>query len=80
MDLAEIEAELARLDAVYRPVARSPIDLVDPTVLGVDAEAQAVLRAVTELYEVAALSSDIDRYGMGSMRQIIHAYGHRRTA
>jgi hypothetical protein len=27
------------------------------------------------LYEVAALSSDIDRYGMGSMREIIVRYG-----
>lgn len=163
MDLTEIEAEMARLDALYRPVARAPIDLTNPigltsmgerlAALGVEAETQAVLEAIIKAYaggdrpairelfdryasfrwaaqlpqdwstadgfrahlihlsardqgadtrdeiltlqalcdqahqngidvgpildEVAAMSSDVDRYGMGSMRQIIHAYGRR---
>jgi hypothetical protein len=31
------------------------------------------------LDEVAAMSSDVDRYGMGSMRSVILGYGKRRT-
>jgi hypothetical protein len=31
------------------------------------------------LEEVAAMSSDVDRYGMGSMRSIILRYGRRRS-
>ncbi len=170
MNLAEIEREIARLDAVYRPVAKAPVDIMDPDAfenmgtriqaelaqLGVDDQAKAVLRAVIELYaagdetvrvavrqlfdrytsfrwaahlprewdtaeefrahlvhlsardqgadtrdeilglqdlcerahragidvdqildEVAAMSSDVDRYGMGSMRSVILRYGKR---
>lgn len=170
MDLAEIEREIARLDALYRPVATRPVDIMDPDAfkemgarieadlarLGVEDEAQAVLRAVIERYatgdeptraairqmfdrypsfrwaahlprqwrsaeefrarlihlsardqgsdtrdeilglrdlcdkalsagidvgpildEVAAMSSDADRYGMGSMRSVILRYGKR---
>jgi hypothetical protein len=167
MDLTEIENGMARLDALYRPVARAPIDLSDPdaftnmgaviaerlAALGGDADAQAVLESIIEMYangdriairelfdgypsfrwaahlprdwstadefrahlihlsardqgadsrdeiltlqalceqarqhgidvapildEVAAMSSDVDRYGMGSMREIIRDYGRR---
>jgi hypothetical protein len=170
VNLAEIEREIARLDAVYRPVAKAPVDIMDPDAfenmgtriqaelarLGVDDQAKAVLRAVIELYaagdetvrvavrqlfdrytsfrwaahlprewdtaeefrahlvhlsardqgadtrdeilglqdlcerahragidvdpildEVAAMSSDVDRYGMGSMRSVILRYGKR---
>ena len=31
------------------------------------------------LTEVAAMSSDVDRYGMGSTRSILLSYGRRRT-
>ena len=31
------------------------------------------------LDEVAAISSDVDRYGMGSMRDVLLRYGRRRT-
>jgi hypothetical protein len=171
VDLAEIEREMDRLDAVYRPVATRPVqpDLDtlmnlgakvegDLARLGVEDQAVAVVQAIVELYaagdetiratlrgmfdqytsfrwaahlprdvrtaddfrarlvhlsardqaadprdeiltlqsmcdqarqagvdinpildEVAALSSDIDRYGMGSMRSIIHRYGKGRT-
>src|SRR5690242_11659965 len=55
---------MARLDALYRPVARAPIDLTDqdaftnmgaviaerPAGLGVDAEAQSVLEAIIDAY------------------------------
>jgi hypothetical protein len=170
--LIEIEHEMARLDAIYRPVATKPVNVNDPDAfinmgatiradlarLAVDDEAEAVLRAVIELYaagaetaraavrqlfdrytsfrwaahlprewntaeefrarlvhlsardqgadtrdeilalqdlcnrarqagldvdpildEVAAMSSDVDRYGMGSMRSVILGYGKRRT-
>lgn len=172
MDLVEVEREMARLDAVYRPVATKPVDVTDLDAfmnmgaaiqadlarLAVDDQAEAVLRAVIELYaagdetvraavrhlfdrytsfrwaahlpqdwetakefrarliclsardqgadtrdeiltlqdlcnrgrqagidvdpildEVAAMSSDRDRYGMGSMRSVILGYGKRRT-
>jgi hypothetical protein len=172
VDLIEVEHEMARLNAVYRPVAAMPVDHSDPdalmnlgarieaalTGLAVDDQADAVLRAVIELYdggdetaraavrrmfdrytsfrwaahlprdwdtahefrarlvhlsardqgpdtrdeilalqdlcaraeqagidvdpildEVAAMSSDVDRYGMGSMRSVILHYGKRRT-
>ncbi len=170
VDLTEIELEIARLDARYRPVATTPVDVTGPdacltvfatmqadlTRLAVDDRAEAVLRAVIELYtagdvatraairqlfdrytsfrwaahlgsdwdtaeefrarlvdlsardqgadtrdeilvlqdlcdqalragidvgpildEVAAISSDVDRYGMGSMRRVILGYGKR---
>lgn len=170
VNLAEIEHEIARLDAVYRPVATKPVDIMDPDAfknmgariqadlaqLAVDDQAEAVLRAVIELYaagdetvrvavrqlfdrytsfrwaahlprewdtveefrahlvhlsardqgsdtrdeilglqhlcdqaleagidvgpildEVAAMSSDVDRYRMGSMRSVILSYGKR---
>jgi hypothetical protein len=172
VDLVEIEREIARLDAIYRPVATKPVDVTDLdrfmnmgaaiqadlARLAVDDQAEAVLRAITELYaaaddtvravirqlfdrytsfrwaahlprdwdtitefrarlvhlssrdqgadtrdeilalqdlcdrarragfdvdpmldEVAAMSSDADRYGMGSMRSIILGYGKRRA-
>jgi hypothetical protein len=172
VDLAEIEDEVARLDAVYRPVALMPVDIADPDALrnmgatiraglaklAVDDRAETVLRAVIEVYaaggeavrvavrrmfdryssfrwaahlprmwdsveefrarlvhlsacdqgadtrdeilalqdlcararragidvdsildEVAAMSSDVDRYGMGSMRAVILGYGKRRS-
>lgn len=66
MNLAEIEREVARLDAIYRPVATKPVDVdvVEPgavenmatavraelTQLAVDDRAEAVLRALIELY------------------------------
>jgi hypothetical protein len=171
MDLVDVEREMARLDALYEPALRAPIDLRDlrdpeafksigPRIeaqlaeLGVDDAAERVLRAVVDLYaggdadtrtairqlfdrykwfrdaahlprewstpdefrahlillsaadqgadtrdeiltlqrycddarrlgidvdpildEVAEMSSDIDRYGMGSMRYILIAYG-----
>lgn len=165
MDLAELEAELALLDAVYRRVATRPVDpdarddlgtavWAELAALGVDDQAEAALRVAIEAYaagddtvrvavrrlfdrypsfrwaahlppewdsaadfrdrlihlsardqgadtrdeilalrdlcdrarragidprpilaEVAALSSDVDRYGMGSMRDVILRYG-----
>lgn len=168
VDLATVEREMSRLDAVYRPVATKPVvqpdldtlmnlgarvqaELAD---LNVDDQATEVVRAIVELYangdetvrttiralfdrytsfrwaahlsrefhtadefrahlihlsardqgadsrdeiltlqwlserarevaididpildEVAAMSSDVDRYGMGSMRSIIVRYG-----
>jgi hypothetical protein len=168
MELAELEAEMSRLDGIYRPVAKAPVDPSDrPEDLGavIEAElaglavgdqAEAVLRAVLSLYaaggddvrvairrlfdrytsfrwaahlprdwdsaadfrarlihmsardqgpdtrdeilalwdlceralragidvgpildEVAAISSDVDRYGMGSMRDVFLRYGKR---
>lgn len=170
MDLTEIEREVARLDAAYRPVVSKPVDLADPDAfrnmgatvqaelagLAVKDQAVAVLRAVVDLYatgdetvraairrlfdrytsfrwaahlpsdwdspeefraqlvhlsardqgadtrdeilrlqylcdrarqagfdvdailaEVAAMSSDVDRYGMGSMRSVLLRYGGR---
>ncbi|MER7007534.1 hypothetical protein ABT297_31445 [Dactylosporangium sp. NPDC000555] len=64
MNLAGIEREMARLDAVYRPVATAPVDLADPgapldlgasigaqlAALGVGGRSEAVLRAVAEAY------------------------------
>lgn len=64
MDLVDIEHEMARLDTVYRPVATEPVDVADPDVfttigatiqadlarLAVDDQAEAVLRAVIDLY------------------------------
>ena len=172
MDLAGIEREMGRLDAVYRPVATKPIDFTDSQALtnlgtvieadlarlGVEDQAETVLRAVIEVYaasdetvraairrlfdrytsfrwaahlprewntaeqfrvrlihvsardhggdtrdeilalqdlceharqtgidvdpileEVAAMSSIVDRYGMGSMREVILQYGKRDT-
>ena len=173
MNLIEVEREMAWLDAVYRPVASSPVDVEvrdDPEAWGaavaaelrrlaVDDRAEAAVRAAVEVYaagnevvraavrrlfdrytsfrwaahlprewdtaeefrahlihlsardqgadtrdeilelgglceqaiglgidtgpildEVAAMSSDEDRYGMGSMRRVILAYGRRRAA
>jgi hypothetical protein len=173
VDLIEVEHEMARLDAVYRPVVTKPVDVTDPDAfmnmgaaiqadlerLAVDDQAEAVLRAVIELYaagdetvraavrqlfdrytsfrwaahlprdwdtaeefrarlvhlsardqnadtrneilalqdlcnrarqvgidvdpildEVAAMSSDVDRYGMGSMRSVILGYGKHRAS
>jgi hypothetical protein len=171
VDLIELEREIARLDAVYRPVATKPIDFTDRDAvenmgarvqadlarLAVADRAEVLLRALIELYaadetdraavrrlfdrytsfrwaahlprdwdtteefrarlihlsardqgadtrdeiltlqdlcqrarlagiavdpildEVAAMSSAIDRYGMGSMRSVILGYGRRRT-
>jgi hypothetical protein len=170
MDLADIEREMARLDAVYRPVATAPVDVMNREAmvnlgatisaalaeLAVDDQAQAVLHGIIARYvagdesdraairrlfdrytsfrwaahlprqwdtaeelrdqlihmsardqgpdtrdeilalqdlcdragragidigpildEVAGLSSDEDRYGMGSMRSIFLTYGRR---
>jgi hypothetical protein len=172
MNLVAVEREMAWLDAVYRPVAESPVDPAlrdDPGGwgaaieaelgrLGVNDRAEAAVRAVVEVYaagdetvratvrrlfdrypsfrwaahlprewdtaeqfrahlihlsardhgsdtrdeilalrdlcdralglgidtgpildEVAAMSSDEDRYGMGSMRRVILAYGQHRA-
>jgi hypothetical protein len=170
VNLIDIEAEMARLDTIYRPVATKPVDVADLDAntgaaieadlarLAVADQSVAVLRAVIELYaagdevvraavrqlfdrypsfrwaahlprdwdtaeefrarvvhlsardqgtdtrdeilalqdlrdqaqragieadpvldEVAAMSSDVDRYGMGSMRRVILDYGKRRT-
>jgi hypothetical protein len=172
MNLFDVEREMAWLDAVYRPVADSPVDVEvrdDPAAWGaaieaelgrlaVDDRAEAAVRAVVEVYaaggetvraavrrlfdrytsfrwaahlprewdtaeqfrahlihlsardqgsdtrdeilllgglcdralslgiatgpildEVAAMSSDEDRYGMGSMRRFILACGKRRA-
>jgi hypothetical protein len=168
MVMRSIESEIARLDALYRPLANRPVDIMEPdwvekmgarvaaglAALGVEDEAVAVLRALVEHYaagdddaraeirslfdqhpsfrwaahlpqewdsaedfrahllhlsardqgadtrdeilalqalcarahdagidvdpildEVAAISSDVDRYGMGSMRTVILNYG-----
>ncbi|MFC7478841.1 hypothetical protein ACFQX7_00550 [Luedemannella flava] len=69
MDLAALETDVARLDAVYRPVATAPIPLdevdglgeriaAELAALGVEGEAEAVLRAVISRY---AEGSDDDR-------------------
>ena len=172
MNLVDVEREMARLDAVFRPVASSTVDVEvrdDPAawgasveaelrLLAVDDQAEAAVRAIVEVYaagdesvraavrrlfdrytsfrwaahlprewdtteefrahlihlsardqgsdtrdeilalndlcdralglgidtgpildEVAAMSSDEDRYGMGSMRRGIVAYGQRRA-
>jgi hypothetical protein len=172
VDLEAVEREMARLEAIYRPVATRPVDVTDRDAmlnlgatiqadlasLSVDDQAEAVLRAVIEVYaagdetvragvrtlfdrypsfrwaanlrqggdtvaefraqliwlsardqgadtrdeilalqdlcdrarragidvdpvldEVAAMSSDQDRYGMGSMRSVILGYGKRRA-
>jgi hypothetical protein len=172
MNLVDVEREVAWLDAVYRPVAKSPVDAAvrdDPEAwgaaieaelsgLGVNDRAEAAVRAVIEIYaagdetiratvrrlfdrytsfrwaahlprewdtaeefrahlihlsardqgsdtrdeilalrdlcdralglgidtgpildEVAAISSDDDRYGMGSMRRVILACGQHRA-
>ncbi len=172
MNLEEIEREIARLDSIYRPVAKTPVDLArldsltdvaaaieaDLARLGVEDEAQAVLSVVIDsyaagdeavralvrqlfdrypsfrwaahlprdghtaedfrarlihlsardqgddardeimglqdlcdrarqdgidvdpiLFEVAEMSSSVDRQGMGSLRRIILNYGKRRT-
>jgi hypothetical protein len=172
VDLAEARSRMAALDAVYRPVAKAPVDLSDPEAfktmgqritaalaeLAVDDEAEAVLRSLIALYEagddqirvtirrlfdrytsfrwaahlprdwntaadfrdrlihmsacdqgadtrdeilalqalcdrarlagidvnpildeVAAMSSGVDRYGMGSMRYVLLHYGQRRS-
>jgi hypothetical protein len=82
MDLAGIEQEMARLDVIYRPVASKPVDITDPAALtrlgavvtadlarlAVDDHAEAVLRAVIELYATgdetvrAAIRTMFDRY------------------
>jgi hypothetical protein len=170
LDLPAVELEMARLDAVYRPVAEKPIDVNDTAAfenlgatvtaeladLGVEDRAEAVVRGIVALYvsgddatrvairrlfdrytsfrwaahllhdwdtaeefrarlihmsardqgsdtrdeilalqdycdqarhagidvgpileEVADLSSDEDRYGMGSMRSVLLQYGRR---
>jgi hypothetical protein len=172
VDLADVEREMERLDAVYRPVAARPVrqpDLdtlmnlgakveADLARLGVEDQAAAVVQAIVDLYaagdetvratlrglfdrntsfrwaahlardfrtadefrarlihlsardqgadprdeimtlrflcdsarqagvysnyildEVAAMSSDIDRYGIGSMRSIVLRYGKGRA-
>jgi len=172
VNLADVESEMALLDAVYEPVVSGPVDAAvrdDPEAwgagieaelgrLGVDDRAEAAVRAAVEIYaageeslraavrrlfdrytsfrwaahlprdwdtaeefrahlihlsardqgpdtrdeilllrdlcdrarglgidtgpildEVAAISSDEDRYGMGSMRQVILAYGRHHT-
>jgi hypothetical protein len=64
MDLYDIDREMARLDAIFRPVAKKPVDLRDPDAwanlganvrsdlanLGVEGEAPAVVAAIVELY------------------------------
>jgi hypothetical protein len=173
VDLTELEHEIARLDATYRPVANMPVDHSELTAitdlgarimaelaeLRVQDQAEAILRAVVDLYgagdetvretirrlfdrytsfrwaahlsrdwstaeefrarvihlsardqgadtrdeilelqdlcararragidvdpilaQVAAVSSDVDRYGMGSMRSVILAYGTHRPS
>lgn len=82
VDLIEIEHEMGRLDAVYRTVATKPVDVTDPNAfmnmgaaiqadlarLAVDDQAEAVLRAVIDLYAAgdetvrAAVRQRFDRY------------------
>ncbi|WP_034591751.1 hypothetical protein [Hamadaea tsunoensis] len=61
MDLSELERRMATLDAAYRPVSTGPVDLgaldtlgervtAELAALGVDEQAQVVLRAVLDLY------------------------------
>src|SRR5687768_9665221 len=64
MDLADIEREVARLDAVYRPVAKAPVDVMNRDAmenlgatisaaiaeLAVEDQAEAVLRATIARY------------------------------
>ncbi|MEV4412237.1 hypothetical protein [Catellatospora sp. NPDC049609] len=73
MDFAEAERRTAALDARYRPVATAR---VEPSELSdVEAFGRRVTARLAELNadaaEVAAMSSDVDRYGMGSMREIL---------
>jgi hypothetical protein len=50
VDLAQIEAAMARLDAMYRPVATKPVDVMDPRRAHQPDQPEAVLRAVVESY------------------------------
>ncbi|GHJ44322.1 hypothetical protein Cs7R123_16640 [Catellatospora sp. TT07R-123] len=79
MELAEVEAAVAELDAVYRPVANAPVDLERLPQLGEDVaaalsaldvgdRAEAVLGEMVELYAAgdggtrAAVRELFDRY------------------
>lgn len=82
MDLAEIEREVARLDAVIHPVAKQPVDIMDPDVfknmgatikaelaeLDIEDDAEAVLRPLLAAYAAgdeatrAAIRQLFDRY------------------
>jgi hypothetical protein len=82
VNLVEIEHAMARLDAVYRPVATEPVDDTNPdwfknlgpTIrrdlarLGVEDEAQAVLRAIIEMYAAG------DEPVRAAIRQLLHRY------
>ncbi|SBT46413.1 hypothetical protein [Micromonospora narathiwatensis] len=82
MDLVDVEREMARLDAAYRPVAIRPVDVADLdrfknlgdavqadlAALAVDDQAETVLRAAIDLYAAgdetarAATRHLFDRY------------------
>jgi hypothetical protein len=65
VNLIDVEHEMARLDAGYRPIATTPLDRSDPDAimnlgsrieaalaeLGVEEQAEAVLRAVIDVYD-----------------------------
>ncbi|MET7401923.1 hypothetical protein ABZS66_51420 [Dactylosporangium sp. NPDC005572] len=64
MNLGDVEREMARLDALYRPVATAPVDVSNPDAMltagtavdrelgaiNADGRSVAVLRAVVDLY------------------------------
>lgn len=58
MDLAEIEAEVARIDAILAPIGKAPVDMSDPNWMvnlrtatsGVKQEAGPVLIAMNDCY------------------------------
>src|SRR5262245_25742575 len=82
VDLAEIEHEIARLDALYRPVHRADLGPIDPgdfevlftliqeqlAQLDLDDEAEAVLRAVVALYAAGDSST------RASLRELFDRY------
>jgi len=83
MKLDDIRAEVARIDAAVAPIAEAPIDVRDPDqgsdtrdeLLALHDYCQAATRAGVPigpvLTQVAALSSDEDKYGMGSARGLL---------
>lgn len=67
MDLADLEASVARLDALYRPVATGrvdPADLADPAALGARIEAELAALGVADSAETV-LRAIVERYAAG---------------
>ena len=88
MNQVDVEQEMARLDTVYRPVATTPVDSAQVAAvtdlgaaiasqlagLGVDGQAEAVLRAVVESY------SDGDDAARAEIRRAFDRYPSFRWA